>query len=117
MPAQTLTRIAKPWGYELLWARTGRYAGKVLHIDRGKRLSRQFHRQKEETLYVQAGVMELEVGPAGAVEVIVLRPGDGYHLPAGTVHRMRAIEDTDVLEVSTPELDDVVRIEDDYGRS
>jgi mannose-6-phosphate isomerase-like protein (cupin superfamily) len=117
MPARSTTRIPKPWGYELLYARSGSYAGKILHIDCGKRLSRQYHQVKEETLYVHTGRMDLEIGSGGEVEHVVLGPGDCYHLPPGTVHRMTAIEDTDVLEVSSPELDDVVRIEDDYGRS
>lgn len=117
MPPQNVKKIDKPWGYELLYACTERYAGKILHIDRGQRLSRQFHRQKEETLFVHTGSMELEIGQGDSVEIKVLSAGECFHLPPGTIHRMTAIEDTDVLEVSSPELDDVVRLEDDYGRS
>ena len=117
MPAQTVTRVPKPWGYELIYARTGRYAGKVLHVDKGKRLSRQYHREKEETLYIQTGLLDLEIGKGADVEHVELRPGDCFHLPPGTIHRMTALEDTDILEVSSPELEDVVRIEDDYGRA
>jgi mannose-6-phosphate isomerase len=117
MPAQNVVRVPKPWGYELIYARTSRYAGKVLHVDKGKRLSRQYHRVKEETLYIQTGLLELEIGPTSAPERIELKPGDCFHLPPETIHRMTALEDTDILEVSSPELEDVVRIEDDYGRA
>lgn len=117
MPRQDVRRVEKPWGYEIIYAVTGRYAGKILHIARGKRLSRQFHRQKEETLYLQSGRMELEIGVDDQLERVIMVPGDSYHLPAGTIHRMTALEDTDVLEASSPELEDVVRIEDDFGRS
>src|SRR6185369_519922 len=96
MPSQNITRVPKPWGYELIYARTGRYAGKVLHVDKGKRLSRQYHEKKEETLYVQSGLLELEIGPEAKLERHELRPGDCFHLPPGTIHRMRAIEDTDI---------------------
>jgi quercetin dioxygenase-like cupin family protein len=118
MPAAAPTRIDKPWGYELVYAASSHYAGKILHIEKGRRLSRQYHRRKEETIYVQTGSMDLEVQePGGEVLRLTLGPGQGYHLPPGTVHRMTALEDTDVLEASTPELDDVVRMEDDYGRA
>ena len=111
-----MRRVDKPWGHELIWAHTPRYVGKILHIKAGERLSRQFHRVKDETLYVQAGVMLLEVGPAESCEVRRMAAGDVFHVTPGTIHRMVAETDVDVLEVSTPELDDVVRLEDVYGR-
>lgn len=111
-----MRRVDKPWGYEIIWAETSRYVGKILHIHAGQRLSRQYHRVKEETLMVQSGEMTLEIGPANAVESRVLRKGDAFHVLPGTIHRMIAVSDVDVLEVSTPELDDVVRLEDVYGR-
>jgi mannose-6-phosphate isomerase len=111
-------RVAKPWGHELIWARTDRYVGKILHIEKGHALSYQYHRRKDETIYLLAGQLQLEVGAeAEAPRTIVLAPGDGFRIPAGTRHRMTAIETCDVLEASTPELDDVVRIEDRYGRA
>ena len=111
-----MRRVDKPWGHELVWAETARYVGKVLHIRAGHRLSRQYHRVKEETLMVQAGEMDLEVGPADSAETRRMRAGDVFHCSPGTIHRMIAVTDVDVLEVSTPELDDVVRLEDAYGR-
>jgi mannose-6-phosphate isomerase-like protein (cupin superfamily) len=111
-----MRRVDKPWGHELVWAETARYVGKVLHIRAGHRLSRQYHRVKEETLLVQSGEMDLEVGPASAVETRRLRAGDIFHVAPGTIHRMIGVTDVDVIEVSTPELDDVVRLEDVYGR-
>ena len=111
-----MRRVDKPWGHELVWAETARYVGKVLHIRAGHRLSRQYHRVKEETLMVQSGEMDLEIGPADAVETRRMKAGDVFHVVPGTIHRMIAATDVDVLEVSTPELDDVVRLEDAYGR-
>src|SRR5581483_1990146 len=107
---------------ETIWARTERYVGKILHVRKGESLSYQYHRVKEETIRVLSGVLELEVAPADAPpdaprRVVRLGPGDGWHIPAGMRHRMTAIEDVDVLEASTPELDDVVRLEDRYGRT
>jgi mannose-6-phosphate isomerase len=111
-----MRRVDKPWGHELVWAETARYVGKILHIRAGHRLSRQYHRVKEETLMVQAGEMDLEIGRAEALETRRMKAGDVFHVVPGTVHRMIAVTDVDVLEVSTPELDDVVRLEDVYGR-
>jgi mannose-6-phosphate isomerase-like protein (cupin superfamily) len=111
-----MRRVDKPWGHELVWAETGRYVGKILHIRAGGRLSRQYHRVKEETLMVKGGEMDLEIGPAGAFETRRLRPGDVFHVAPGTIHRMIGVTDVDVIEVSTPEIDDVVRLEDVYGR-
>jgi mannose-6-phosphate isomerase-like protein (cupin superfamily) len=111
-----MRRVEKPWGHELIWAETPRYVGKLLHIAAGQRLSRQFHQRKDETFLVQAGEMDLEIGDAEARRTIRMRPSDAFHCPPGTIHRMIAVTDVDVVEVSTPELDDVVRLEDAYGR-
>ena len=111
-----MTRIEKPWGYELHWARTDRYVGKVLHVKAGHALSLQYHNQKDETIYLYAGRMLFEIERDGALQRQEMRPGEAVHITPRTVHRMTAIEDCDVLEVSTPELDDVVRLEDRYGR-
>ncbi len=111
-----MRRVDKPWGYELVWAETARYVGKILHIAAGHRLSRQYHRRKDETFLVQAGEMDLEVGDGDERRTIRMRPRDAFHCPPSTVHRMIAVTDVDVIEVSTPELDDVVRLEDAYGR-
>ena len=109
--------VPKPWGHETIWARTDRYVGKILHLRRGESLSLQYHRVKEETLRVLSGALELEVGPeAGPRQTVRLGPGQGWHIPPGTRHRLSALEESDILEVSTTELDDVVRLEDRYGR-
>jgi mannose-6-phosphate isomerase-like protein (cupin superfamily) len=114
----SVTRVDKPWGYELHWAKTERYVGKVLHIEAGHALSLQYHNRKDETIYVQRGRMMFEIGPQGGpMRTMEMGPGDAVHVTPLTVHRMTAIEDCDLLEVSTPELDDVVRIEDRYGRT
>jgi mannose-6-phosphate isomerase len=113
------TRVDKPWGYELIWALTDRYCGKLIHVRAGEQLSLQFHRVKDEAWLVYEGKAEVELAPAGdalpASEVV--GPGAAFHFAPGTVHRVRALEDTTILEVSTPELDDVVRLEDRYGRA
>lgn len=112
-----IKRVDKPWGYELIFARTGRYVGKILHIARGECLSLQYHEMKDETLYVVAGELKLTVEQDGERHVLTLRRGEAFHIPPRMVHRMEAIEDSDVAEVSTPELDDVVRLDDRYGRT
>jgi mannose-6-phosphate isomerase len=111
-------RIEKPWGYELLWALTDRYCGKLIFIRAGQALSLQFHRVKDEAWYVQQGRAKLELAAAGEAitESEVVGPGVAFHFPPGTVHRVTALEDTVILEVSTPEIEDVVRLEDRYGR-
>jgi mannose-6-phosphate isomerase len=111
-----MRRVSKPWGYEIIWAETERYVGKILHIDAGARLSRQYHVKKDETFLVQSGEMDLEVGHGADLQVIRMRERDSFHCPPRTIHRMVAVTDVDVVEVSTPELDDVVRLEDAYGR-
>lgn len=109
-------RVDKPWGYEIIWAETAHYVGKILHIDQGHKLSRQYHLIKEETFMVQSGEMNLEVGTDNNMMILNMKTGATFHCPPGTIHRMVAITDVDVIEVSTPQLDDVVRLEDDYGR-
>jgi mannose-6-phosphate isomerase len=112
-----MKRVEKPWGYELIWAVTDRYVGKVLHIKAGEQLSLQYHRQKDETVMVWAGRMTFEHYFDGeAPQFMDMRPGDAFHVRPGLRHRMIAVEDTDVFEVSTTELDDVVRLQDAYGR-
>jgi mannose-6-phosphate isomerase len=113
---QPVQRISKPWGYELIIARTGRYVGKILHINKGESLSLQYHEMKEESLYVLHGKIALTVEFDGDRRVIPLAEGQAFHVPPRLIHRMEAIEDTDISEVSTTELDDVVRLEDRYGR-
>ena len=112
--------IEKPWGHEEIWAQTSRYAGKILFIKKGHRLSRQYHQVKEETIMVQEGVLTCEEGPRAQGESVIrhtLLPGDVFHVRPGTIHRFCA-EETDVrlIEVSTAEIQDVVRLEDDYRR-
>ena len=110
-------RVPKPWGHEIIWARTDRYVGKLLHVRKGEAMSLQYHRVKDETMRVVAGRVALEVGDAaGPLRTVELGPGDGWHLAPGTRHRLTALEDADLVEVSTPELDDLVRLEDRYGR-
>ena len=110
-------RIDKPWGYELRWARTDRYVGKVIHVDAGHALSLQYHNVKDETILVWSGRMLFEIEEGGQRVTREMGPGDSVHVAPGTVHRMTAIEDSDIFEVSTPELEDVVRLEDRYGRA
>ena len=110
-------RVPKPWGYELIFAKTERYVGKILHINRGESLSLQYHEIKEETLFVVAGELKLTIEVEGDRRELPLRAGQAFHIAPRMIHRMEAIEDTDVAEVSTPELDDVVRLEDRYGRT
>jgi mannose-6-phosphate isomerase len=111
-------RVDKPWGHELVWALTEDYCGKILFVRAGESLSLQFHRAKDESWYVLEGRAELELGSPGqgALDLEVIGPGRAFRFRPGTVHRVRALEDTRVLEVSTPQLDDVVRLDDRYGR-
>jgi mannose-6-phosphate isomerase len=111
-------KIEKPWGFELLFALTPKYAGKLLYIRQGHRLSLQYHKEKDETLYIYEGKMILEIsGSNGQITQSEVQSGYCFRVPPMTKHRMKAIEDTTLFEVSTPELEDVVRLEDDYGRS
>jgi len=111
-------KVEKPWGYELIYAETEKYAGKILFVLKGHELSLQYHEVKDETMYIYRGVAELEVGYSGQSksEVIKMSAGESYRISPGCIHRLAALEDCEVLEVSTPELDDVVRLKDRYGR-
>jgi mannose-6-phosphate isomerase len=111
-------RVDKPWGYELIWAHTDEYVGKVLFVKAGESLSLQFHKEKDESWYVQSGRAQLELGDAGqtVLNSEIIGEGACFRYRPGTVHRVTALEDTTILEVSTPHLDDVVRLEDRYGR-
>ena len=112
-----IPRVEKPWGYEIHWAKTDRYVGKIIHINKGHALSLQYHNKKDETILLWSGKLLFEIQQDGELQKLEVKPGERFHVTPGTVHRMTAIEDCDVVEVSTPELDDVVRIEDRYGRS
>ena len=111
-------RVEKPWGFELIWAETDAYVGKVLFIKAGESLSLQFHREKDESWLVQSGRAKLELGSAGdaILNEEVIGAGATFRFRPGTVHRVTALEDTTIVEVSTPHLEDVVRLEDRYGR-
>tara|TARA_E500000331_G_scaffold349219_1_gene392079 strand:- start:947 stop:1306 length:360 start_codon:yes stop_codon:yes gene_type:complete len=113
--------VPKPWGHEIRFATTDKYIGKVLYIAKGKRLSRQYHSQKDETIFVLEGSLILEIGHPnedGSLDTVILHYGDRHRIKPGIVHRFVAPGNTSVtlVEVSTPELDDVIRLEDDYGR-
>ena len=113
----SLRRVEKPWGWELVWAETNDYAGKLLFVKAGESLSLQYHERKDESWLVREGRAELALGDVGGpLETIEVGPGDAFRFRPRTVHRLAALEDTLVLEVSTPHLDDVVRLEDAYGR-
>ena len=113
------TRVDKPWGHELIWALTDDYCGKILFIKAGEAISLQFHRKKDESWLIHSGRAELEMAEPGkkvpALEIV--GPGAAFRIRPGTVHRVKALDDTTILEVSTPQLDDVVRLEDKYGRT
>jgi mannose-6-phosphate isomerase-like protein (cupin superfamily) len=116
---QPAERHEKPWGHELWWARTDRYVGKLLHVKAGHRLSLQFHERKDETIHLWSGELRLALDEQDGrgLRELSMKVGDSYHVRPGVVHRMIAVTDCDVLEVSTPEVDDVVRLEDSYGRA
>ena len=110
-------RVEKPWGHELIWAHTDRYVGKILVIEAGRRLSLQRHEVKDETILVMSGRLRLTIeGDDGVVSQEELGPGDHRRVSTGRIHRYEAIERCELIEVSTPELDDVIRLEDDFGR-
>lgn len=114
----TPRKVEKPWGYELIWAESDLYVGKILHINQGEALSLQYHEVKDETLFLLAGRMKFHAGPVdGPLQEIQLEEGDNFRVRPFTVHRMVADTDVTMLEVSTPHLDDVVRLEDRYGRA
>ena len=119
-----MNRVEKPWGYELHWAKTDKYVGKLIHVNAGHALSLQYHNQKDETIFLWSGRLLFEIGPAGesgaegqALVKREMKVGESVHITPRTVHRMTAIDDCDIFEVSTPELHDVVRLEDRYGRT
>jgi mannose-6-phosphate isomerase len=108
--------VPKPWGHETIWAHTDRYVGKVLHIKAGHALSVQYHDRKDETVHLLNGELVYRVQVGDALEDMRLKAGESFRITPGTIHQMEAVTDCDVLEVSTPELDDVVRLSDRYGR-
>lgn len=111
------TRL-KPWGKEIWFAQSENYAGKVLHLNKGHRYSLQYHEQKEETQYIFSGQVKFSFGPKeDSLQNVILNPGDKIDIKPYTVHRAEALEDSIIFEVSTPNLDDVVKLSDDYGRS
>lgn len=109
-------RVDKPWGYELIWARTDRYVGKILHVRAGHVLSLQYHNFKDETMYVLSGELTLRTQNGDTLTARPFKAGQSVHIPAKLVHQIEAVVDSDVLEASTPELDDLVRLQDRYGR-
>lgn len=110
-------RVEKPWGHELIWAHTENYVGKILHVQRGHALSLQYHETKDETMHLLRGRMRLMLGPAAdQLEEVMLEEGQSIRIRPHTVHRVEALTDVDILEASTPHLDDVIRLEDRYGR-
>ena len=112
----TITHVPKPWGHETIWARTDVYVGKILHIKAGEALSVQYHNVKDETIYLLSGELIYRVWDGDHPQDVDLKVGDAYRVTPGTIHQMEAVTDCDILEVSTPHLDDVVRLEDRYGR-
>jgi mannose-6-phosphate isomerase len=113
----SVTKVDKPWGYELHWAKTDRYVGKLIHVNAGHALSLQYHNQKDETIFLWSGRMLFEIKEGDDLVEREMQPGEAVHVTPKTVHRMTAISDCDIFEVSTPELHDVVRLEDRYGRT
>jgi mannose-6-phosphate isomerase len=112
-----VVRVPKPWGHETIWAHSERYVGKILHINAGQELSVQYHNRKDETVYLLSGEISYRVqGKDDVLDDVQLQKGESFRITPGTIHQMVALTDCDVLEVSTPELDDVVRIKDKYGR-
>ncbi|HKR98013.1 MAG TPA: cupin domain-containing protein [Candidatus Dormibacteraeota bacterium] len=111
------SRVDKPWGYELRWAITDRYLGKLIHVNAGHKLSLQYHVQKDESIYIAGGLLDLVLeDDSGEIQTHRLSPGMSARVRPGRRHRFIAVEDTDLFEVSSPEIDDVVRLEDEYGR-
>lgn len=118
MPGEDIRKVDKPWGHELIWAHTDRYVGKIIKIDPGKRLSLQYHEIKDESLIVLRGTLRLHLeGESGDIELHDLKPGENARVPVGKKHRFEALDEiVELVEVSTPEIDDVVRLSDDFGR-
>jgi mannose-6-phosphate isomerase-like protein (cupin superfamily) len=114
----TPRRVEKPWGHELIWAETDRYVGKILHVRAGHALSLQYHERKDETIHLLTGTLRFFAGPSiELLQEVPLRMGESFRVTPGTVHRMEAVTDVDILEASTADLDDVIRLEDRYGRA
>jgi mannose-6-phosphate isomerase len=111
-----VVKVPKPWGHETIWARSDRYLGKILHINAGHELSVQYHNKKDETVHLLSGAIVYRVKNGDILEDMVLKVGESFRITPGTVHQMVALTDCEVLEVSTPEVDDVVRLSDKYGR-
>ena len=112
-----VVKVQKPWGHEMVWAQSDRYVGKVLHINAGHELSVQYHNRKDETVHLLSGEIVYRVkSTSGQLEDVQLKPGESFRITPGTVHQMVAVTDCEVLEVSTPEVDDIVRLSDKYGR-
>ena len=111
-----VVRVPKPWGHETVWAQSDRYVGKILHINAGHELSVQYHHRKDETVHLLSGEIVYRVQHAGDLEDVQLKAGESFRITPGTIHQMVALTDCDVLEVSTPEVDDIVRLSDKYGR-
>jgi mannose-6-phosphate isomerase len=109
-------RVDKPWGYELVWARTERYVGKILHVRAGQVLSLQYHHKKDETMHVLSGELILRTQQGETLMSRPFKAGETAHIPPTLIHQIEAVVDSDVLEASTPELDDLVRLQDRYGR-
>jgi len=118
VPGEEIRRVDKPWGHELIWAHTDRYVGKIIAISPGKRLSLQYHELKDESLIVLKGTLRLHLeGDDGEIALHDLEPGESRRVPVGKKHRFEALdEEVELVEVSTPEIDDVVRLSDDFGR-
>lgn len=111
-----IKRVPKPWGHETIWAHTDGYAGKILHINAGEALSVQYHEVKDETVYLMSGELIYRIWENDQPRDVQLEIGQAYRITPGTIHQMEAVTDCDILEVSTPQLDDVVRLKDRYGR-
>src|SRR5688572_27683430 len=111
-----VVKVAKPWGHETIWAQSDLYVGKILHINAGHELSVQYHNKKDETVHLLSGEIAYRVKNGDVLEDVQLKVGESFRITPGTIHQMVALTDCDILEVSTPELDDVVRLSDKYGR-
>ncbi len=116
MSLLTQKRIDKPWGHEIIWVHTDKYVGKLLYINEGASLSLQYHERKQESIYVLEGQIRVFIRNEHGGEEFVLEPGMSYHVHPGVIHRFRADKPSCLIEISTPEIDDVIRLEDDYGR-
>ena len=110
-------RVEKPWGYELIWALTDRYVGKILHVKAGHVLSLQYHNRKDETMHLRSGELTLRTQAGDILVSRRFKAGESVHIPPKLIHQIEAMVDSDVLEASTPEIDDLVRLQDRYGRS